>query len=59
MLNFKAPSLVWQNYRFLGQHREYLITEQTSVVNGFLVCGISFHFGRTNEIRKDYLGTGY
>ena len=30
----------------------------TSVVNGFLVCGISFHFGRKNEIRKEYLETG-
>ena len=31
----------------------------SSVVNGFLVCGISFRFGRKNEIRKEYLGTGY
>ena len=31
----------------------------TSVVNGFPVCGISFRFSRKNEIRKEYLGTGY
>ena len=31
----------------------------TSVVNGFPVCGISFRFGEKNEIRKEYLGTGY
>ena len=30
-----------------------------SVVNGFPVCGISFRFGEKNEIRKEYLGTGY
>ena len=32
---------------------------EASVVNGFPVCGISFHFGIKNEIRKEYLGTGY
>ena len=32
----------------------------SSVVNGFLVCGISFCFGNIkNKIRKEYLGTGY
>ena len=31
----------------------------SSVVNGFPVCGISFRFCRKNEIRKEYLGTGY
>ena len=30
-----------------------------SVVNGLPVCGISFRFGRKNEIRKEYLGTGF
>ena len=30
-----------------------------SDVNGFPVYGISFRFGRKNEIRKEYLGTGY
>ena len=31
----------------------------SSVANSFPVCGISFHFGRKNEIHKAYLGTGY
>ena len=31
----------------------------SSVVNGLLVCGISLRFGRKNEIRKEYFGTGF
>ena len=30
-----------------------------SVVNGLPECGISVRFGRKNEIRKEYLGTGF
>ena len=30
-----------------------------SVVNGLPVCGILFRFGRKNEIRKEYLGSGF
>ena len=30
-----------------------------SFVNGFPVCRIWFRFSRKNEIRKEYLGTGY
>ena len=36
-----------------------LTLQSSSVVNGFPVCGISFRFSRKNEIRKEYLGTGY
>ena len=35
------------------------ITIHCNVVHGFPVCGISFRFGRKNEIRKEYLGTGF
>ena len=36
-----------------------LTRPKSSVVNGFLVCRILFRFSRKNEIRKEYLGTGY
>ena len=31
----------------------------SSVVDGLPVSGILFCFGRKNEIRKEYLGTGF
>ena len=36
-----------------------IVTLKVSVVNGLPVSGILFCFGRKNEIRKEYLGTGF
>ena len=43
----------------LTRNARSILLNSSSVVNGLPVCGISFRFGRKNEIRKEYLGTGF